>query len=288
MDRDYLTRLLDRVSGGDTDARTELVALIAKEPPGIQALAYEALEQGGDDTYDQLMLTLADDPGLYIRSPKPRPADPFSTAMPETPVSGIPSLEARGSRRKEIPATLLANIRNDNRTVRASAVRALGEYGEAALPFLLDAIQSGDRLVMGAAADGLQAVGATGVSSVIPLTNDPDEQVRWHAYKVLSTTATEAASSTLLKGLESGNSGIRWLAAEGLVHVGGSALQPLFQQLTHEKISTWLRNGAIHVLNRIAWGNDQDRHYYTALATELKTAPAATISHIARRELNKL
>lgn len=286
MDRDYLSRLLDRVSGGDSDARTELLALIAKEPPGIQALAYEALETGGEDTYDQLLLTLADDPTLYIRSPKkPKPLDLFSTAMPETPVAGIPSL---GSRSKEIPGTLLTGIRNDNRTARASALRALGEYGEAAIPYLLEALHSHDRLVMGAAADGLSAVGKAAEGSVIPLTSDPDEQVRWHAYKVLSTVATDAAAPTLIKGLDSSNSGVRWLAAEGLVHIGRGALRPLFQQLTNEKISQWLRNGAIHVLNKVSWSNDQDRYYYTSLAKELKNAPTATISHIARRELEKL
>ena len=100
--------------------------------------------------------------------------------------------------------------------------------------------------------------------------------------------ADPAATAALIAGLESTNSGIRWLAAEGLVKIGRRALRPLLQRLTGEKLSVWLRNGVVHALNKIHWADEQERVYYTKLANEIKLAPTATLSHIARRELEQI
>lgn len=283
MDREHLERLLDAVSNDDDDARRELLAYIERQPPGIQALAYEAFNEGGDDTYDQLILTLADDPTLYIRpSQRPPLTSPLSTSTEE-----LPSPPAH-PRRADIPAMLITTLRTGDRQAQVNAARAMAEYGADAIAYLLEALKSGDRQVMGAAADALQAVGSATVSSVLPLTGDRDEQLQWHAYKVLSTTADRSAVPALIAGLESRNSGIRWLAAEGLVKVGRPALRPLLERLTGEKLSVWLRNGVVHALNKIRWADEGERTYYTKLANEIKFAPTETLSHIARRELEHL
>ncbi len=283
MDREHLARLLDAVSNKDEDARRELLAYIERQPAGIQALAYEALNEGGEDTYDQLMLTLADDPALYIRPSQRPPLIPAKTGdgaeLPAPPLH---------PRRANIPAMLITTLRTGERNARVSAARAIAEYGADATAYLLEALKSGDRQVMGAAADGLQAIGGAAVSAVLPLTGDNDEQLQWHAYKVLSTTADGSTVPALIAGLESRNSGIRWLAAEGLVKVGRPALRPLLQRMTGEKLSVWVRNGVVHALNKIRWADEGERVYYTKLANEIKLAPTETLSHIARRELEHL
>jgi HEAT repeat protein len=259
------------------------LAYINRQPAGIQALAFEALNEGGDDTYDQLMLTLGDDPALYIRPPL------RALAVSGTKESGeeVPSAPIH-PRRADIPPMLITTLRSGDRTAQVNAARALAEYGADAAAYLVEALKAGDRQVMGAAAEALQAIGSAAVSAVLPLTGDRDEQRQWHAYKVLSTTANPTATSALIAGLESSNSGIRWLAAEGLVKVGRPALRPLLQRLTGEKLSVWLRNGVVHALNKIRWADEPERVYYTKLANEIKLAPTATLSHIARREIEQI
>lgn len=279
MDREHLARLLDGISNEDEDARRELLAYIDRQPAGIQALAFEALNEGGDDTYDQLMLTLADDPSLYIRPPLRSLTISNSDEIPAAPTY---------PKRADIPAMLITTLRTGERNARVNAARAMAEYGADAAAYLLEALKSGDRQVMGAAAEGLQAIGGAAVSAVLPLTGDNDQQLQWHAYKVLSTTDDGSAVPALIAGLESSNSGIRWLAAEGLVKVGRATLRPLLQRLTGEKLSVWLRNGVVHAFNKIRWADEAERIYYTKLANEIKLAPAATLSHIARRELEQI
>ena len=41
---------------------------------------------------------------------------------------------------------------------------------------------------------------------------------------------------------------IRWLAAEGLIHIGNKAVKPLLRALIEHPDSLWLREGAHHVL----------------------------------------
>jgi HEAT repeat protein len=283
MDREHLARLLDAVGNEDEDARRELLAYINRQPAGIQALAYEALNDGGEDTYDQLMLTLADDPALYIRPPLPpllrRETTESTGEIPASPIH---------PRRADIPSMLITTLRTGERIARVNAARAMADYGPDAAGYLMEALKSDEPLVMAAAAEALQAIGGAAVSAVLPLTGDNDQQRQWYAYKVLSTTADASALPTLIAGIESSNSGVRWLAAEGLVKVGRSALRPLLQRLNGEKLSVWLRNGTVHALNKIRWADEQERHYYTKLAHEIKVAPTATLSHIARRELEQI
>jgi HEAT repeat protein len=56
----------------------------------------------------------------------------------------------------------------------------------------------------------------------------------------------------LVKTLEDNDPGIRWMAAEGLIRAEQAGLPPLFEALLEHSESTWLREGAGHVLRILA------------------------------------
>ena len=66
--------------------------------------------------------------------------------------------------------------------------------------------------------------------------------------------------------LEDARSGIRWLAAEGLIAIGREALPPLLQALIHQSDSEWLREGAHHVFR--AWLREKERPVLHSKADE--------------------
>lgn len=286
MEREKLAFLLERMDQGDTQAERDLLDYIMQQPEGIRVLAFEALEQGGDDTFDQLMLTLADDPTLTIRSSSRRPtqvAQGTAENRPPTPASTSPS-EAT------VPEDLLAALRGGDRSRRIQATRALGQYKSPnAIVLLIDAVRSGDRMVAAAAVESLQEIGAAGVPAVSEaLTATREDQARWSLVKVLSAVGDERAIPTLMGALEEKNYGTRWLAAEGLARIGRPVLVPLLRQVAETKASTWLRDGVWHIMNKINLPDDQERAFYKQLGAELKRTSAANLPHIARQELRRL
>jgi HEAT repeat protein len=281
VEREKLAYLLDRVADGDEQANRELLDYIMQQPEGIRVLAFEALEQGGDDTYDQLMLTLADDPSLVVRSRR-APA-----AAPQTPdEQQIP----QPSGAKEAPPDLLATLQRGARAPRIQATRALGQYSDPkTIAALVDAVQSGDRMVAAAAVEALQEIGGAAVPSLVEALNAAkDSQVRWSLVKTLSTIGDERAVPGLIQALQDANYGTRWLAAEGLARVGQPTLVPLLRRLADEKSSAWLKESAWHVLNKIRLRDAEERAYYKQFGAEIKRTSAANIPHLVRQELRRL
>ena len=76
--------------------------------------------------------------------------------------------------------------------------------------------------------------------------------MRWEAAKSLSDIADPAAAPALVQALEDPETGVRWLAAEGLIRMRSACLQPLLHALTERADSVWLRDGAHHVLHDLA------------------------------------
>ncbi len=102
------------------------------------------------------------------------------------------------------------------------------------------------------ARESLAAIGQPAVAPLIAALADSKRQVRWEAVKALGEIGDPAAASALVSALEDEGSGIRWLAAEGLIAIGREGLKPLLQALVHYSDSEWLREGAHHVLRRLA------------------------------------
>jgi HEAT repeat protein len=120
------------------------------------------------------------------------------------------------------------------------------------LEALLAGLHSRDGIVRQKAREALTAMGRPAVHPLIPLLGDPEEDVRWEAAKALSDIGDAGAASALVIALEDGNSGVRWLAAVGLIAVGRDSLVPMLEALRERPDSAWLRDGAHHVLHALA------------------------------------
>lgn len=101
----------------------------------------------------------------------------------------------------------------------------------------------------------LVRMGSTAVPALIEALNNKNQWVRWEATKALSQIADPTATDTLIRLLESKEFDMRWLAAEGLIAIGRKAVVPLLQALIDRPNSTWLQEGAHHVLHDMRRGD---------------------------------
>jgi HEAT repeat protein len=137
------------------------------------------------------------------------------------------------------------------RTRRSSA--ALGGIGSSAdASALVAALESGVGTVRQDARQSLVAIGKPAVRTLIEALRHPNENVRWGAAKALGEIQDKTSAAALVLALEDESFGVRWLAAEGLIALGRNALRPLLRALVERAGSTWLREGALHVLNDLA------------------------------------
>jgi hypothetical protein len=115
------------------------------------------------------------------------------------------------------------------------------------------------------------------------LTNST-EYGRGQAAKVLGEIGDLAAAPALVKALEDDKFDVRWLAALALVALGRDGLPALLQALIERPDSTWLREGAHHVLH-----DEGYETWQTQLGPVMKAlegyAPAATLPGAAERVL---
>jgi HEAT repeat protein len=95
----------------------------------------------------------------------------------------------------------------------------------------------------------LVEMGSRAVPSLVEALLQSTYWGRWEAAKALSEIQAPLSAPALVAALEDDNSGVRWLAAEGLIGTGRAALRPLFEALTQRAGSIWLREGAHHVLH---------------------------------------
>ena len=65
----------------------------------------------------------------------------------------------------------------------------------------------------------------------------------------MSQIGSPKAAAVLVEALEDKEFSVRWIAAEGLIHIGSDAVVPLITALKERPESVWLREGAHHVLH---------------------------------------
>ncbi len=94
----------------------------------------------------------------------------------------------------------------------------------------------------------LVGIGELAVGPLLHALRSPQEQVRWEAVKALAEIRSPSAAEGLVAALIDEDGGVRWLAAEGLVYVGPTAIEPLLHALLEHSESVWLREGAHHAL----------------------------------------
>ncbi len=132
---------------------------------------------------------------------------------------------------------------------------AFGHANPAAIRTLMDVLCDRHTLKRQRARLSLVDIGSPAVPYLVQALEDPDSEecTRWEAAKALSDIGDPAAAPALVNVLGQDELfGIRWLAAEGLIALGRKGLVPLLNALIQRSDSTWLREGAHHVLRTLA------------------------------------
>ena len=167
---------------------------------------------------------------------------------------------------------------------------ALGHADPAAIRALMDTLCDRDTLKRHRARLLLVDIGSPAVPYLVQALEDPDaeECVHWEAAKALSDIGDPLAAPALIDILGQDELfGIRWLAAEGLIALGLDGLAPLLEALIQRSDSTWLREGAHHVLRTLA-----QRGLYAQVAPVLTALediePAVEVPPAARAALDAL
>jgi HEAT repeat protein len=120
--------------------------------------------------------------------------------------------------------SLIADLTSDDGVIRVKARRELVSCGDEAVELLIKALA------------------------------DPNQWVRWEAAKALGQIGSPEATQALVEALEDRMFDVRWLAAQGLITIGPEAVIPVLKALIERADSTWMREGAHHVLHDLAQG----------------------------------
>lgn len=113
-------------------------------------------------------------------------------------------------------------------------------------------------------------MGKASVDFLIPLLQDPDDDVRWEAVKALAEITDPRTTSDLVNVLMDHNFGVRWLAAEALISIGRDAVEPLLKGLTEHPESAWLRRGTLHALHVLTKRNPDLNEIISPVITALE------------------
>jgi HEAT repeat protein len=141
------------------------------------------------------------------------------------------------SRSEYAIARLLQVLQHEDREVRQSAARALGESGSGrAIPALLQALQHKDREVRWSAVGALRhVISEQAIPVLLRALQDEDKGVRRNAVDVLGHLSSEQAIPALLQALQDEDKGVRRSAVRALSDLDGEkAIHALPQVLQHE------------------------------------------------------
>ncbi len=135
-----------------------------------------------------------------------------------------------------------------DRDVREKTIRALGDFGKAAVHVLLDALDVRSELVRSGAAAALGLVrDPTTVPRLIALLMDESRQVRLAAIAALGNMRRARAIAPLIERLGDVDPEVRAGAIAALERIGPAAVVPLIEALGHAKTETL----AAEVLNAL-------------------------------------
>ncbi len=116
------------------------------------------------------------------------------------------------------------------------------------IPVLIRKLFSDDGIERRMARHDLVKIGNPVIRFLVGLQYLPEQHVRWEAIKTLSQIADADSIPILVNALENSNVDVRWLAAEGLVEIGGASLMAVLLALEEHGDSKVLRTGVHHVL----------------------------------------
>jgi HEAT repeat protein len=95
----------------------------------------------------------------------------------------------------------------------------------------------------------LVKIGKPAVPYLIKYLTDKEFRLRWEAAMTLRDIRDPSSAHSLVDALMDEAPGVRWLASEALISLGKPGLITLLRGLEKHFDSTWMREGAHHVLH---------------------------------------
>jgi HEAT repeat protein len=144
-------------------------------------------------------------------------------------------------------ASLLSDLHDSRKDVRAEAARMLGKAGAPALPGLLQAVCDPDWVVRYRALEALAEIRDPRVDPVlIASLHDDRDHVRYMAAKALGARRIHQALTPLLSGLRDENEFVRLSITRSLAALGDRgavpALREALQRETAERVKAEIQN----------------------------------------------
>jgi hypothetical protein len=100
-------------------------------------------------------------------------------------------------------------------------------------------------------------------NNIVPMLHEilcsENSYIRLEAVKVVKYIADRRSIPILIYLLDDSETGIRWVAAEGLVNIGRSTILPLLRAIRNRKNPTFLYKGAHHVLNSLLYADEKEK-----------------------------
>jgi HEAT repeat protein len=151
------------------------------------------------------------------------------------------------------------------------------------LKTLLDNLTGSDGMARQRARETLVLAGEQALAELRALLSSPDKQTRWEATKALATMSDAGSLDAFLALLDDQNSDIRWLAADGLIHLGPRSVRPVLQGLTGPKLT----RGRLEMSHRVLGELSSDHKLLADIIAPLMQAiggndPAVTAERAAR------
>jgi HEAT repeat protein len=124
------------------------------------------------------------------------------------------------------------------------------------------------------------------------LLGSPEVRLRWEAAKALTEIPDPAAIPGLVSLLDDDESGIRWLAATGLIRMSYRSVPPVLEALTERAGSKGLRSASHRVLHDLSEHNGVAREILRPVLAVLGDTDAiggiVTRAEVALREWRAL
>ena len=114
---------------------------------------------------------------------------------------------------------------------------------------LIKTLKSKDGIARQRARNTLVEIGEPALDALIEAFKIKEEPMHWEVAKALSRIGTSRAAQVLVDALEDHDFSVRWIAAEGLIHIGYTGLIPLLEALRKKIDSVWLREGGHHIIH---------------------------------------
>jgi HEAT repeat protein len=93
-------------------------------------------------------------------------------------------------------------------------------------------------------------------------------RLRREASKIIEIIGDKESIPVLINLLEDDEGSIRWIAAEGLIHIGRESIVPLLKKIIENGDDTYLKMGARHAFLQLF--NDNEKVHFQPLLQSLK------------------